>query len=104
MALSARGSVKGPLSVETYASMACVSDEELMLALCAKIDDYNKQLNIPKTLKEFGINEAEFKEKLPEIAKNAVGDACTGSNPRSITPDQMAKLFTAIYYGEKVDF
>lgn len=80
------------------------SDEELMLALCAKIDDYNKQLNIPKTLKEFGINEAEFKEKLPEIAKNAVGDACTGSNPRSITPDQMAKLFTAIYYGEKVDF
>ena len=80
------------------------TDEELMLALCAKIDDYNKQLNIPKTLKEFGINEAEFKEKLPEIAKNAVGDACTGSNPRSITPDQMAKLFTAIYYGEKVDF
>lgn len=80
------------------------SDEELMLALCAKIDDYNKQLNIPKTLKEFGINEAEFKEKLPEIAKNAVGDACTGSNPRSITPDQMAKLFTAIYYGDKVDF
>ena len=35
---------------------------------------------------------------------NAVGDACTVSNPRSITPDQMAKLFTAIYYGEKVDF
>ena len=80
------------------------TDEELMQALCAKIDEFNKLLNIPKTLKEFGINEAEFKEKVNAIAANAVGDACTGSNPRSITPDQMAKLFTAIYYGEKVDF
>lgn len=80
------------------------TDEELMQALCAKIDEFNKLLNIPKTLKEFGIDEAEFKEKVNAIAANAVGDACTGSNPRSITPDQMAKLFTAIYYGEKVDF
>ena len=80
------------------------NDEELMLALCAKIDDYNKQLNIPKTLKEFGIDEKEFKEKVSVIAENAVGDACTGSNPRSITPAQMEKLFTAIYYGDKVDF
>ena len=80
------------------------TDEDLMQALCAKIDEFNKLLNIPKTLKEFGIDEAEFKEKVNAIAANAVGDACTGSNPRSITPDQMAKLFTAIYYGEKVDF
>ncbi|PWM72793.1 MAG: butanol dehydrogenase [Bacillota bacterium] len=80
------------------------NDEELMLALCAKIDDYNKQLSIPKTLKEFGIDEKEFKEKVGAIAANAVGDACTGSNPRSITPAQMEQLFTAIYYGDKVDF
>ena len=80
------------------------NDEELMLALCAKIDDYNKQLNIPKTLKEFGIDEKEFKEKVAEISVNAVGDACTGSNPRAITPAEMEKLFTAIYYGDKVNF
>ncbi len=80
------------------------SDEELMQALCAKIDAYNVELNIPKTLKEFGINEEEFKEKVAEIAKNAVGDACTGSNPRSITPEQMEKLLTCTYYGTEVDF
>ena len=73
-------------------------------ALCAKIDEYNKRLGIPKTLKEFGIQEEEFKTKLPEIAKNAIGDACTGSNPRIPTQEEMEKLFTAIYYGEKVDF
>lgn len=80
------------------------SDEELVQALCAKIDAYNVELNIPKTLKEFGINEEEFKEKVAEIAKNAVGDACTGSNPRSITPEQMEKLLTCTYYGTEVDF
>lgn len=73
-------------------------------ALCAKIDEFNKRMGIPKTMKEFGVEEAEFKAKLPEIAKNAIGDACTGSNPRVPTQEEMEKLFTAIYYGDKVDF
>lgn len=80
------------------------SDDELVEKLCAKIDEFNVVLGIPKTLKEFGIVESEFLEKLPTFAKNAVGDACTGSNPRAITPAEMEKLFKCIYYGEKVDF
>ena len=51
-----------------------------------------------------GIIEEEFKEKIATIAENAVGDACTGSNPRPIDPATMEKLFTYIYYGKEVDF
>ncbi len=80
------------------------TDAELTAALCDKITAFNRTLNIPTTLKEFGINEAEFKEKIAEISVNAVGDACTGSNPREIDPANMEKLFTAIYYGDKVEF
>lgn len=80
------------------------TDAECVEKLCDKIDEYNKALNIPKTLKEFGINEEEFKEKVAKIAELAVGDACTGSNPRPITPAEMEKLFTCIYYGTEVDF
>ena len=80
------------------------TDAECVKALCDKIDDFNKKLSIPKTLKEFGIIEDEFKEKIAEISKNAVADACTGSNPREITPEIMEKLFTCIYYGTEVDF
>ncbi len=80
------------------------SDDEIVAALCAKIDRYNVELSIPKTLKDFGINEAEFLEKLPTIAELAVGDACTGSNPRPITPAQMAELLKCCYYGTKVNF
>ena len=70
----------------------------------AKIDEFNVRLNIPKTLKDFGINEEEFKEKVDKIAELAVGDACTGSNPRAIDPAAMAKLLTCTYYGTEVDF
>ena len=38
------------------------------------------------------------------IQVNAVGDACTGSNPRAIDPETMAKLFKCTYYGTEVDF
>lgn len=80
------------------------SDAECVKALCDKIDEYNVKLNIPKTLKEFGILEDEFKEKVAKIAELAVGDACTGSNPRPITPAEMEKLLTCTYYGTEVDF
>lgn len=76
---------------------------ELTDNLCKRIRELNKKMGIPATLKEFGIDENEFREKLTEISKNAVGDACTGSNPRPITPVQMEKLFTCIYYGNKVE-
>lgn len=80
------------------------SDSECVKELCAKIDEYNRKLSIPKTLKEFGIKEDEFKEKIAGISELAVGDACTGSNPRPITPAEMEKLFNCIYYGTEVDF
>ena len=79
------------------------SEKALINSLCEKIDDFNVQLNIPKTLKEFGINEDVFKEKIAKISELAVGDACTGSNPRAIDPATMEKLFTCIYYGTEVD-
>ena len=80
------------------------SQQALINSLRKKIQEFNKLMNIPLTLKDFGIQEEEFKEKLPKIAELAVGDACTGSNPREITPAQMEKLLTCTHYGTEVDF
>jgi len=80
------------------------SETALVNSLCKKIDKFNKFLNIPKTLKEFGIDENEFNQKVEKIAELAVGDACTGSNPRKITKEEMKELFICIYYGKEVDF
>lgn len=84
--------------------LAGVSEKALINSLIEKIDALNVELSIPKTLKDFGIDEDEFKQKLPSIAGLAVGDACTGSNPRKITPAEMEKLLICTYYGTEVDF
>lgn len=101
---------KDPTAAKRYAEiarrmgLAGASEKSLINSLCERIDELNRQFSIPKTLKEFGIKEEEFKEKLKKIAELAVGDACTGSNPRGIDQKAMEKLFTCIYYGTEVDF
>ena len=105
-----RYNAKDPVAAGRYAEIARrmgldgASQQALINSLCGKISDFNKELNIPATLQEFGIEEEEFKEKLSSIAELAVGDACTGSNPRAITPAEMEKLLTCTYYGTEVDF
>ena len=84
--------------------LAGASETALVNSLCKKISEFNSRLGIPSTLAEFGIDEKEFNEKLDKIAELAVGDACTGSNPRAIDPAAMAKLFKCTYYGTEVDF
>jgi alcohol dehydrogenase class IV len=76
-------------------------------ALIAHIQKMNKALDIPSCIKDYEggiIDEKEFMDKLPQVAELAVGDACTGSNPRPITPDEMAKLLKCCFYDEEVDF
>ena len=104
---------KEPEAAARYAKIAKFinlpgnTDEELVDALIARIREMNKDLDIPTCIKYYEggiIDEKEFMEKLPNVAELAVGDACTGSNPRSINPDQMAKLLKCCYYDEEVDF
>ncbi|MEG1583548.1 MAG: iron-containing alcohol dehydrogenase [Anaerovorax sp.] len=90
--------------IAKHVGIAGNNSSELTENLCKKIREYNKKFAIPSTLKDFGIEETEFKEKIAKISQLAVEDACTGTNPRSIDSREMEKLFTCIYYGREVDF
>ena len=81
--------------------------EKLVDALIREIRSMNEKLNIPKCIKDYEdgiIDEKEFNDKLASVAELAVGDACTGSNPRPVTPAEMEKLLKCCYYDEEVDF
>lgn len=108
-----RFNAKEPEAAKRYAEIARFidlkgsTDEELVAALIAELRGMNEKLNIPTCIKEYEggiIDETEFNEKLPSVAELAVGDACTGSNPRPITPAEMEKLLTCCYYDKEVDF
>ena len=93
--------------IARFIGLAGDSDEALTDALIAEIKEMNKKLNIAPCIKLYEggiIDEKEFNEKLATVAELAVGDACTGSYPRAIDPEQMAKLLTCCFYDTEVDF
>jgi len=50
------------------------------------------------------IEEAKFLEVLDQMAQNAFEDACTLTNPRKTSPEDIKKIYDAAYYGKKVEF
>ena len=90
------------------------NDDEKVALLIAALRKMNDDLNIPHCIKNYGadsypceqgfVPENVFLERLPEIAKNAIGDACTGSNPRIPTQNEMEELLKCCYYDTEVNF
>ncbi len=90
------------------------SDDEKVAALIQYLRKMNDDLKIPHCISQYGadsypcekgfVPEEVFLERLPEIAKKAIGDACTGSNPRQPSQEEMEKLLKCCYYDTEVDF
>ena len=90
------------------------NDDEKVALLIKHLRGMNDDLNIPHCIKHYGadsyptengfVPEEVFLARLPEIAKNAIADACTGSNPRIPTQEEMEKLLKCCYYETEVDF
>ncbi len=91
-----------------------VTYEEKVKNLIQYIRDMCDDLDIPHCIKNYGedglpadkgfVSEGVFIERLPEIASNAILDACTGSNPRIPNQEEMEKLLKCCYYDTEVDF
>ena len=111
---------KVPEAAERYADIARFlglkgeTTAELVAALVEELREMNRKLNIPLSIQNYGeggviadksiIDEQEFKDKLADVAANAILDACTGSNPRQPSQEEMEKLLIAVYYDQDVDF
>lgn len=111
---------KDPAAAERYAYIADFlklggsTTEEKIDNLIAMLRKMNDDLNIPQCIKNYGegglpaetgiVPEDEFLAKLPKIAANAILDACTGSNPRQPSQEEMEKLLKCCYYDTEVDF
>lgn len=80
------------------------STDELVNSLVEMVKDFRVKMNMPGTLKEYGIDEEFFKANVAEISKHTVGDPCTGTNPREVSVEEMIKIFEATYYGTDINF
>ena len=90
------------------------TDEEKVAALIAYLRGMNDDLRIPHGIGTYGADSypcqqgfvpvAVFEERVHDIAVNAIADACTGSNPRQPSVEEMEKLLRCCYYDTEVDF
>src|SRR5574344_351903 len=63
------------------------------------IDKLMKSVNLPNSIKEFGIDKKEFFDNLDELTELAYDDQCTGANPVYPLMDQIKQIYTDAYNG-----
>ena len=94
-----------PHTLERYAEVADYlglggnTNEEKLENLIKAIDELKGKIGIKKTIKEYGVDEKEFLDRLDEMSKQAFDDQCTGANPRYPLIEEIKEMYLQAYYG-----
>ena len=96
-----------PHTLSRYAEVAkflgIKGKDDITLAngLIERIQELKKAIEIKDSIKDYGIDEKEFLEKLDEMSESAFDDQCTGANPRYPLISEIKQLYLDAYYGNK---
>ena len=86
--------------VAEYLGIKGKNDEEKLNNLIKAIDELKERVGIKKTIKDYGIDEKEFLERLDEMTEQAFDDQCTGANPRYPLMSEIKQMYLNAYYGK----
>ena len=76
------------------------NDAEKLENLIAAIDELKAKVGIKKTIKDYGIDEKDFLDRLDEMVEQAFDDQCTGANPRYPLMSEIKQMYLNAYYGK----
>ncbi len=94
-----------PHTLERYAEVADYlglggnTSEEKLENLIKAIDELKEKIGIKKTIRDYGVDEQEFLDRLDDLSKQAFDDQCTGANPRYPLIEEIKEMFLEAYYG-----
>ena len=74
--------------------------EEGVKSLANAVRNLMKEINIPLTIKEMGIDEKTYLAKINDLAYKAFEDQCTTANPRLPKVTELEELYKKAYYGK----
>ncbi|MEG2246997.1 MAG: bifunctional acetaldehyde-CoA/alcohol dehydrogenase [Peptostreptococcaceae bacterium] len=92
--------LKRYVEIATFIGIDGNTDEEKFNKLLNKINELKVRVGIPKTIKDFGIDESKFLETLDEMVEQAFDDQCTGANPRYPLMSEIKEMYLNVYYGK----
>eukprot|EP00523_Entomoneis_sp_CCMP467_P016913 CAMPEP_0168784830 /NCGR_PEP_ID=MMETSP0725-20121227/10427_1 /TAXON_ID=265536 /ORGANISM="Amphiprora sp., Strain CCMP467" /LENGTH=873 /DNA_ID=CAMNT_0008834897 /DNA_START=97 /DNA_END=2719 /DNA_ORIENTATION=- len=68
-------------------------------AMLEWLEELKAELDIPPSIKEWGVDEKEFLSKVDQLAVDAFDDQCTGANPRYPLISELKNILLDSYYG-----
>ena len=74
-------------------------DDEKVELLIKAVDDLMTEINLPKSIRDFGVKEDEFMANLDTLVERAFDDQCTGANPRYPLMSEIKQIFLDAYEG-----
>ena len=95
-----------PITKHRYAEVAenlgidGKNDDEKVKNLIDAIDALKEKIGIKKTIKDYGIDEKDFLDRLDEMVEQAFDDQCTGANPRYPLMSEIKQMYLNAYYGK----
>ena len=76
------------------------TDEEKLENLIDAINELKAKVGIKETIKDYGIKEKDFLERIDEMVEQAFDDQCTGANPRYPLMSEIKQMYLNAYYGK----
>ncbi len=86
--------------VADYLGLGGKNDEEKLENLIKAINELKEKIGIKKTIKDYGIDEKDFLDRLDEMTEQAFDDQCTGANPRYPLMSEIKQMYLDAYYGK----
>lgn len=87
-----------------YEDLAKICGKQTSEEFAQAIEKLRTDTGVPASLKEYGIDQKLWDEKLDYITANALADPCTGTNPRKATLEDIKKIYQFTFDGEVVKF
>ena len=95
-----------PKTLSRYAEVATAlglpgkNDQEKLESLIRAIDELKEKIGIKKTIKDYGVDETDFLNRLDDMVEQAFDDQCTGANPRYPLMSEIKQMYLNAYYGK----
>ena len=85
--------------IADYLGLGGKNDSEKLENLIKAINDLKTRVGIKETIKDYGIDEKDFLDRLDDMVEQAFDDQCTGANPRYPLMSEIKQMYLNAYYG-----
>ena len=86
--------------VADYLGLGGKNDAEKVENLIKAINELKAKVGIKETIKDYGIDEKDFLDRLDDMVEQAFDDQCTGANPRYPLMSEIKEMYLNAYYGK----